>query len=84
VQERQPRRTELFIAGRLGIENAPRGIEVGLGVAVVEQPPVRVEEPDGGGAPQREPQRQPEPRAGFGGFGRGLNFSGLEAPAETL
>jgi hypothetical protein len=68
----------------LGIENAPRGIQVGLGVAVVEQPAVRREEPDGSGAPQRERQRQPETRAIFLRFGRGLNFSGLEPLAETL
>jgi hypothetical protein len=50
MRQRQPDGADLVVAGRLRIDDAARGVQVRLGVAVVEQPALRVGDQDGGEA----------------------------------
>ena len=54
VRHRQPRRAQLVIAGRLRIYDPARDVQVRFGVAIVEQPAVRVEERNGNRGGQRQ------------------------------
>jgi hypothetical protein len=42
MRQRKPDGADLVVAGRLGIDDAARGVQVRLGVAVVEQPALGV------------------------------------------
>jgi hypothetical protein len=50
MRQRKPDGADLVIAGRLGIDDAARGVKVRLGVAVIEQPALGAGDQEGGEA----------------------------------
>ena len=60
MSQRQPHGADLVVAGRLGVEDAARDIEVGFGIAIVQQPALRV----------RDEYSRKTQRSQAGGYGR--------------
>ena len=54
MEQGQPDGADLIVTGRAGIDDAARDVEVRLGITVVAEVTLGIEEGDGGGAEEYE------------------------------